>query len=89
VQLHFIATTAALAVGAAWTIISATRHDKAVDKCEDDFFSGNTNSTVNDQVSAAGQKMCDIFPWVDVGIMGGLILIIGIMQVSFDFYSRY
>jgi hypothetical protein len=61
-----------------------------VDKCEKDFFADDEGSTTD--ISGAGEKMCDIFPWVDVGIMGGLILVIGIMQIYLYFvllsYSR-
>jgi len=90
VQLHFLVTIAAFAVAAAWTVISATRHGSASSKCEKDFFADDDGSTTD--ISDAGQKMCDIFPWVDVGIMGALIAVIGIMQIYLYFvvlsYSR-
>jgi hypothetical protein len=90
VQLHLLVTIAAFAVAAAWTALSATRHSTAVNKCEKDFFADDNGDTSD--ISGAGEKMCDIFPWVDVGIMGGLILVIGIMQTYLYFvvlaYSR-
>ncbi|EJF67029.1 hypothetical protein DICSQDRAFT_131301 [Dichomitus squalens LYAD-421 SS1] len=75
VTLHCLLTVAAFGVGAAWVILSATRHKQAQSKCIADFF-GNTISANNSE----GQTLCDIFPWVDVGIMGGLWVLFAIVQ---------
>ncbi len=76
VTLHLLATVAAFGVAAAWIILSATRHTQAQSKCISDFF-GNTISANNSE----GQTLCDIFPWADVGIMGGLWVLFAIVQV--------
>ncbi|TBU48181.1 hypothetical protein BD309DRAFT_997826 [Dichomitus squalens] len=51
------------------------RRYQAQSKCIADFF-GNTISANNSE----GQTLCDIFPWVDVGIMGGLWVLFAIVQ---------
>ncbi|RDB28594.1 hypothetical protein Hypma_015442 [Hypsizygus marmoreus] len=71
VTLHMLATLAAFAVAAAWAIISATRHTTAKTKCLTDFF----------QTSSEGDTLCEIFPWVDIGIMGGLWVVLAILHI--------
>lgn len=71
--LHLLITLGAFSVGAVWIIISATRHKQAKAKCESDFFANSTTSE--------GDTLCDIFPWVDVGVMGGLWALLAIVQV--------
>lgn len=74
-----LATIAAFAVSGAWIAISATGHKTAVGRCLKDFFA----TTDPAGPSSLGKTMCDIFPWADVGIMGGLWVILAITQVSF------
>ncbi|EIW86640.1 hypothetical protein CONPUDRAFT_148710 [Coniophora puteana RWD-64-598 SS2] len=76
VTLHYGATTAVFAVAAVWVIISAARHSTAQTTCENTFFpSTNSSST-----SSEGQTLCDIFSWVDVGLMGGAWVFFAIVQ---------
>ncbi|KAJ7597121.1 hypothetical protein C8J56DRAFT_919263 [Mycena floridula] len=74
--LHSLLITAAFGLGAAWAAISASRHSTAQTKCISDFF-----DTSDSAQAAEGQVLCNIFPWVDVGIMGGLWLILAIMHI--------
>ncbi|KAJ8521418.1 hypothetical protein ONZ45_g1842 [Pleurotus djamor] len=78
VTLHILITLAAFAVGAAWAIISATRHNAAKENCLSTFFPDQANGT-----AAEGDILCEIFPWVDVGIMGGLWVLLAIVHVYF------
>ncbi|OJT03028.1 hypothetical protein TRAPUB_6371 [Trametes pubescens] len=75
VTLHTLITVAAFAIGAAWIIVSATRHSQAEDKCIADFFAGTVSAT-----NSEGSTLCNIFPWADVGIMGGLWVLFAIVQ---------
>lgn len=76
VSLHCVVTLAAFAVAAAWIILSATRHSTAKSKCLNDFFlPGDTAQT------SEGNVLCNIFPWVDVGVMCGLWVVLGILQL--------
>ncbi|KAI0660452.1 hypothetical protein C8Q70DRAFT_975583 [Cubamyces menziesii] len=75
VTLHLLATVAAFAVAAAWIILSAVHHDKAESKCLTDFFAGTVSAT-----NSEGETLCNIFSWADVGVMGGLWVLLAIMQ---------
>ena len=77
--LHILITTAAFSVAAVWIILSATRHSHAKGDCEQKFFTAATPSS-------EAETMCQIFPWVDVGIMGGLWVLLAISQVCKDFF---
>jgi hypothetical protein len=75
VTLHSLVAIAAFSVSAVWIILSATSHTAARTRCERDFFP-STGDT-----SSEGKILCDIFPWVDIGLMGGLWLLLAILQL--------
>lgn len=77
VTLHGLALTAAFSIAAAWIIVSATRHSNAEAKCIQDFFSSSGSGTE----SSEGEALCNIFSWVDVGIMGVLWILLAILQL--------
>jgi hypothetical protein len=77
--LHILITVAAFSVAAVWIAISASRHSTAQTNCEQRFFAAASNLT------SEGQTMCDIFPWVDIGLMGGLWAVLLISQVRYLF----
>lgn len=77
VTLHGLAIMATFSVAAAWIIVSATRHSNAQAKCIQDFFS----STGSASDSGEGEALCNIFSWVDVGIMGALWILLAILQL--------
>jgi hypothetical protein len=76
VTLHGLATIGAFAVSLTWIILSATRHSVATNKCISDFFPTSADGTTE------GSVLCDIFPWVDVGLMGGLWIFFAGLQAS-------
>lgn len=81
VTLHSLVASGAFGVAIAWTVISATRRSTAVSRCRSKFFPTDGQG----QISGAGEKLCDIFPWVSIGVMGGLILVLGIAHLYFFF----
>ncbi len=76
--LHLLITIAAFSIAAVWIGISASRHNQAKAKCLSDFFETNTDSE--------GDTLCDIFPWVEIGVMGGLWILLAIVQVLSLFF---
>ncbi|KAI0094744.1 hypothetical protein BDY19DRAFT_914353 [Irpex rosettiformis] len=74
--LHLLLTLADFSVAAVWIILSASRHSKAKSTCETDFFSDSTTTSL-------GDTLCNIFPWVDVGLMAGLWVLLAIAQIYF------
>ncbi|KDQ63666.1 hypothetical protein JAAARDRAFT_29696 [Jaapia argillacea MUCL 33604] len=77
VTLHIMTTLGAFSVAAVWIAISASRHSTAQTQCQSDFFSNSTTATTE------SQTLCNIFPWVNVGLMGGLWLVLAIAQFYF------
>jgi hypothetical protein len=77
VTLHIISTVSAFSVALTWTILSASRHSTAQAQCEQDFFQSSDAAATSE-----GQILCNIFPWVDVGLMGGLVAFFAITQVT-------
>ncbi|KAH7883672.1 hypothetical protein F5I97DRAFT_1929922 [Phlebopus sp. FC_14] len=77
VSLHTISTIAVFAISAVWTIVSAARHSTAQSNCEKTFFPADATSS---STSSEGQTLCNIFSWVDVGLMGGAWLFFAAVQ---------
>lgn len=76
VTLHGIVTFLAFSIAATWIILSAVGHDKAKQRCVTNFFNSASDST-----SQEGDALCNIFSWVTVGVMGGLWLMLAVVQV--------
>lgn len=81
VTLHIMAIVAVFAVAAAWAIVSASRHSAAQANCIKDFF---PDSASGSPTASEGEILCNIFPWVDVGIMGGLWVFFAAVHVRLD-----
>lgn len=63
-----------------WIIISAAKHSTVTMDCVRQFTSDNS--------SLDGQSICDIFCWVQLGVMGLLWLIFALSQSYFCFVLR-
>jgi len=79
--LHILSTSAAFAVAAVMIALSAAHHSATETRCLNSFFPGNDASTSGTQ--ALGNTECNIFPWVDVGLMGGIWALLAISQIYF------
>jgi len=80
VTLHSLMTAAVFSVAAVWIAISASRHSVAQSTCETTFFPSSSSGTATTE---EGQSMCNIFPWVDVGVMAGLWVVLALAQTYF------
>jgi len=78
--LHLLVTIAAFSIGAVWIALSAARHTEAENTCKSTFFPGTSTVTTDE-----GNILCNIIPWVDVGVMGGLWVLLAIVQVYLYF----
>jgi len=79
VKLHVTATVAVIAVAAAWIVISASRHSTAQTNCVNDFFATSSGASTASEATT----LCEIFPWVDIGIMGGLLAFFTAVHIYF------
>jgi len=75
VTLHLLTALVGFSVAIVWIILSVMGHSKAETRCETDFFGGSGSSE--------GQVLCNVFPWVDVGLMGALWIVLAIAQFYF------
>ncbi|KAJ7630991.1 hypothetical protein FB45DRAFT_917144 [Roridomyces roridus] len=73
--LHSLITTAAFSIALTWIILSATRHSTAKSDCLNQFFS---NATTEEK--SEGDTLCNIFPFVETGVMGGLWVLLAVVQ---------
>lgn len=78
--LNMFITIAIFSVAAVWIILSATGHNKAKANCQSEFFTSDDTTSLSD-------TLCNIFPWVDVGVMGGIWLLLGIVQTYLCFIT--
>ncbi|KAJ7110121.1 hypothetical protein C8R44DRAFT_801415 [Mycena epipterygia] len=76
ISLHSFAITAAFSVALAWIILSLSRHSTAKSNCLSNFF-----ANASSEQKAEGETLCNIFPWVDVGVMGGLWVILAGLHI--------
>jgi len=76
--LHILTTTAAFSIALIWIIMSATCHSTAQPRCESKFFPNAPNTPT----SSEGQIICNIVPWIHVGVNGGLWILLACVQVS-------
>jgi hypothetical protein len=83
VTLHGLSILAAFSIAAAWIILSAAKHRNAQARCIQDFFSSTGSES-------QGKILCEIFSWVDVGIMGALwVLLASLQGYLFRILSAY
>ncbi|KAF7799053.1 hypothetical protein EIP86_010283 [Pleurotus ostreatoroseus] len=67
---------AAFAVAAVWIALSAARHSTAQSTCISTYFTDTTEPS-------EATTLCNIFPWVDIGLMAGLWVLLAIAQLYF------
>ncbi|KAF5346422.1 hypothetical protein D9758_012740 [Tetrapyrgos nigripes] len=81
-SLHALLTAVAFSLGAVSIILSATRHSNAKSKCTSDFFVPDLNApNVDNTLKDEANVLCEIFPWIDVGLMGAIWVLLGIVHL--------
>jgi hypothetical protein len=96
VRVNIIVLAIAFILSLVWIILSAVGHNKAVDRCIEQFVTeedGEAVSGSDSQIevssgSVSGSALCSIFTWVQLGIMGGLWLALLIVEFYFAMISR-
>lgn len=78
----WLITVAGFSISAAWVILSATRHSTAQADCQAEFYSNTSTAGSAASLAGSSDTVCNIFSWVDVGVMAGLLVVLAIMQVS-------
>ncbi|PCH33782.1 hypothetical protein WOLCODRAFT_22241 [Wolfiporia cocos MD-104 SS10] len=78
--LHILITLAAFSIAGVWIVISAARHSTAQSSCTTTFFPGSSTDTITRDES---NVLCKIIPWVDVGVMVALWVLLAVAQLYF------
>jgi len=76
VSLHSLIIVAAFSVALVWIILSVSHHSTAKSNCLSNFF-----AHADSEQESEGETLCEIFPWVDVGVMGGLWVILAALHI--------
>ncbi|KAK7442207.1 hypothetical protein VKT23_016179 [Stygiomarasmius scandens] len=79
-SLHSLLITAVFSLAAAFIILSATRHSDSKTRCTRDFFVPDPDNA-DDTLQKEANALCEIFPWVDVGVMGAIWVILAIVHL--------
>lgn len=71
-------------------IVSAVRHNHAMEVCEKEYFTPTASSSAQaaQTLTEESQALCNAFTWADVGFMGGLWVILFITQSYFVYCTR-
>ncbi|KAK4055753.1 hypothetical protein OIV83_000300 [Microbotryomycetes sp. JL201] len=83
-RINTVLVTAALVIALALIIISAARHSTAVNNCVNLFADRQTST---DQVTS-GTDICNVWTWVQIGIMGLLFVIVALCEAYFLMFSH-
>ncbi|BGP39012.1 hypothetical protein JCM10450v2_002969 [Rhodotorula kratochvilovae] len=78
-RINGLLVSAALLLALAVIIISAVKHSTAVATCTRLFSADDTDNTAN--------EICNIWTWIQIGIMGLLFVIVGLCELYFVFYT--
>jgi len=84
--VNLVATVVVLCFTIAFTATAAGKHNKAVDECMARFegrlaYDGFGIDQVQNALDNGRHKLCDILSWADVGLMGGLVVVVGLVQL--------
>lgn len=74
-RINGVLVSAAVLCSLAIIIVSAAKHSTGVDNCTALFSADNTDTTAN--------TICNIWTWIQIGIMGLLFVLVGLCQVRF------
>ncbi|PKI83358.1 hypothetical protein MVES_002550 [Malassezia vespertilionis] len=93
IRINFFATVIMLIITIAFLITAAARHNESVDACLREFERPLGSDVggivqVRDQLQNGRHQVCNVLSWVDVGLMGAMIVIIGLMQLYMNFMQR-
>lgn len=73
-RINGVLVTCAILCALAIIIISAVKHSTAVDNCTALFSANSTDTTAN--------TICNVWTWIQIGIMGLLFVLVGLCQVG-------
>lgn len=93
VRITTLLTLSILAATIAFYVVSAVQHDTAATTCTATYGAVPTTSTTvsggdTSYAEDFGSQICDYFVWAQIGAMGGLIVLMGLVQLYMCFAAR-
>lgn len=95
VAVNTAALALAFILALVWIIVSAVKHTSAVDACIEQFITEDSGTNSNQSEvnvtsgSVSGETLCNIFTWVQMGVMGGLWLALLLVEFYFALMCRF
>ena len=94
IRVNFLLTLIIIVVTLAFFAVSASRHSDSVNTCVNTyaqpiaFTSDLPTGSSTPSTQASGRDICNIFIWVQTGVMAGLIALIGLTQLYMCYAQR-
>ncbi|PWN54220.1 hypothetical protein IE53DRAFT_383184 [Violaceomyces palustris] len=95
IRINLILTLITIVSALAFFAVSAVRHSTALDSCVAKFGStpsgdgsGLAISQATSALDGSGRDICNVFIWVQIGVMGGLIVLMGVTQLYMCYAQR-
>lgn len=85
-RINFLATIVLLCFTIAFTVTAAAKHNESIDACMNEFERPLANDglgvdEVQDRLDQGRHDVCNYLGWADVGLMGGLVVVVGLVQL--------
>ena len=85
-RMNFMATVVLLCFTIAFTVTAAAKHNDAIEACLNEFERPLANDgygveEVQDRLDEGRHDVCNYLGWADVGLMGGLVVVVGLLQL--------
>ena len=85
-RINFLATIVLLCFTIAFTVTAAAKHNDAVNECMDKFEGPLAQDAmgvqaIQSRLDQGRHDLCNYLSWADVGLMGGLVVVVGLTQL--------
>lgn len=89
-RVTFLGTVVILCFTIAFTVTAAAKHDDAIQACLAEFGQPLANDgygvqEVQSHLDDGRRDVCNYLGWADVGLMGGLVVVVGLLQLYMCF----
>ncbi|EPQ29057.1 uncharacterized protein PFL1_03346 [Pseudozyma flocculosa PF-1] len=95
IRINFATTLTVIVVSTIGTVVMALAHDKASAICKSIYGNEPINSGLgfrvdylSDALKDSGRMICNVFTYVQVGAIGGLIALVGLTQLYMCYCQR-
>ena len=85
-RINFLATIVLLCFTIAFTVTAAAKHNDTVNECMEKFEGPLAQDAmgvqaIQSRLDQGRHDLCNYLSWADVGLMGGLVVVVGLTQL--------